>query len=146
MRASITVRRAVAGDRARVDVFCRERGYQGFVSPEALVVVAESGADLVGIGRVQVEDEVLVLRGMRVDAPYRHRGVGTRLLELLAAGIESRVCYCIPYSHLAGFYQHAGFVEQDPATAPVFLQLRLKEYRKAGNDVILMLRPARPDA
>lgn len=77
---------------------------------------------------------------MRVHSPHRRSGIGTRLLELLLTGIETRICYCIPYSHLRGFYQRAGFIHDDTASAPCFLRDRLNEYSGAGNSVILMLR------
>jgi GNAT superfamily N-acetyltransferase len=137
----VIVRLAVPWDRPRVEAFCHDRGYRGFVSPEAAIVVAELGLDLVGLGRIQTEGGVLVLRGMRVDLPHRRSGIGTRLLELLVTAIATRACYCIPYSHLRGFYQRAGFIDHETDSAPGFLRARLNEYREAGNDVILMLRP-----
>ena len=140
-RKQVIVRLAAPRDRPRVDSFCRERGYRGFLCPEAAVVVAELGRDLIGLGRIQAEGGVLVLRGMRVDMPHRRSGIGTRLLELLLAAIGTRACYCIPYAHLRGFYQSAGFIDHETPSAPGFLRDRLNEYREAGNDVILMLRP-----
>lgn len=146
MRKKIIVRRAAPRDRPRVDAICRERGYRGFVCPEAAVVIAELGLDLVGLGRIQAEGGVLVLRGMGVDQAHRRSGIGTRLLELLLAGIETGDCYCIAYSHLRGFYRRAGFIEHAAASVPGFLRDRLNEYRAAGNDVILLLRPGHPVA
>lgn len=139
----IVVRRADPMDRPRIEAFCRERGYRGFLSLEAAVVIAERGLDVAGLGRVQPDNGVLVLRGMGVDSGCRRRGIGTRLLELLIAEIGARRCYCIPYAHLREFYGRAGFADLD--SAPHFLRDRVLEYRNAGNDVILMCRPGGAD-
>jgi GNAT superfamily N-acetyltransferase len=141
----IVVRRAGPMDRPRIEAFCRERGYRGFLSPEAAVVIAERGLDVAGLGRVQPDNGVLVLRGMGVDSGFRRRGIGTRLLELLIAEIGARRCYCIPYAHLREFYGRAGFADLDLDSAPHFLRDRVLEYRNSGNDVILMCRPGGAD-
>jgi GNAT superfamily N-acetyltransferase len=141
----IVVRRANPTDRPRIEAFCRERGYRGFPSPEAAVVIAECGLDVAGLGRVQPDNGVLVLRGMGVDSGFRRRGIGTRLLHLLIAEVGARRCYCIPYTHLREFYGRAGFSDLDPGPAPDFLRDRILEYRNAGNDVILMCRPGAAD-
>lgn len=141
----VVVRRAGPMDRARIEAFCRERGYRGFLSAEAAVVIAERGLDVAGLGRVQPENGVLVLRGMGVDSGFRRRGIGTRLLDLLLAEIGDRRCYCIPYAHLREFYGRAGFADLDLGSAPHFLRARILEYRNAGNDVILMCRPGGAD-
>jgi N-acetylglutamate synthase-like GNAT family acetyltransferase len=137
----IVVRRAGSIDWPRIEAFCRERGYQGFLSPEAVVVIAERGVSVAGLGRLQADDGVLVLRGMGVDSGFRRRGIGTRLLELLIAEIGARSCYCIPYAHLREFYGRAGFADLDFDAAPHVLRDRVLEYRHAGHDVILMRRP-----
>jgi GNAT superfamily N-acetyltransferase len=141
----IVVRRANPTDRPRIEAFCRERGYRGFPSPEAAVVIAECGLDVAGLGRVQSDNGVLVLRGMGVASGFRRRGIGTRLLDLLIAEIGTRRCYCIPYAHLREFYGRAGFADLDLDSAPHFLRDRVLEYRNAGNDVILMCRPGGAD-
>ena len=137
-RDAIIVRRADPSDWRRVETFYRERKYRGVVSPEATVVVAERGPGLIGVGRVQLEDGLLVLRGMRVDPPFQRLGVGTRILDRLVGEIGDRRCYCIPYTHLRGFYRRAGFVEVDPDAAPSFLRDRVRDYRATGLDVILI--------
>lgn len=137
----IVVRLAEPMDRPRIEAFCRERGYRGFLSPEAAVVIADCGLAVAGLGRVQLDNGVLVLRGMGVDSGFRRRGIGTLLLELLIAEIGARRCYCIPYAHLREFYGRAGFTDLDLDSAPYFLRDRILEYRNAGHDVIVMCRP-----
>jgi hypothetical protein len=41
---------------------------------------------------------------------------------------------------LVAFYGQIGFAVVDPEATPVFLAERLAEYRKSGEDVILMRR------
>lgn len=139
-RDEVIVRRADSSEWRRVETFYRERKYRGVLSSEAIVVVAARGPDLVGVGRVQTEEGVSVLRGMRMDPPFQRRGIGARILSQLLAEVGNRSCYCIPYSHLRGFYGRAGFTEVDSAAAPSFLRDRLVDYRATGLDVILMRR------
>jgi len=135
---TVLVRRADRSDWRRIETFYRERKYRGVLSPEATVMVAERGSDLIGLGRVQLEDDVLVLRGMRVDPPFQGRGVGTRILDRLVDVIGDQSCYCIPYTHLRGFYRRAGFVEIELDAAPSFLRERALDYRATGLDVLLL--------
>ena len=137
-RDAITVRRADRSEWHRVETFYLERKYRGVLSPSAIVVVAERGPELIGLGRVQLEDGVLVLRGMRIDPRFQRRGVGTRILDRLVGDIGGQPCYCIPYTHLRGFYGRAGFVEVDLDAAPSFLRDRVFDYRATGLDVLLM--------
>jgi GNAT superfamily N-acetyltransferase len=137
---TINVRRADAWEWPRVATFYRDRKYRGVLSSDAVVIVAERGAELLGVGRIQPEDGVIVLRGMRVDPPFQRRGVGARILTQLVAEVSERPCYCIPYTHLREFYRRAGFVEVSLDGAPRFLCDRVLEYRAASLDVILMQR------
>jgi GNAT superfamily N-acetyltransferase len=134
----LSVRRADPSDWPRVETFYRDRKYRGDLSPSATVVVAERGRRLIGLGRVQQEEGVLVLRGMRVDPPFQRVGLGTRILDRLVEEIGDRSCYCVPYTHLRGFYQRAGFDNLDLEGAPSFLRDRVRDYRAAGLDVLLM--------
>jgi GNAT superfamily N-acetyltransferase len=138
---TITVRRADRSEWRRVETFYRERKYRGVLSSEAIVMVAERGSDLLGVGRVHAEDGVLVLRGMRVDPPFQRRGVGARMQTRLVAEVGARSCYCIPYTHLRQFYRRAGFIEVGLDAAPFFLRDRVLDYRATGLDVILMRKP-----
>jgi GNAT superfamily N-acetyltransferase len=137
---TITVRRADQSEWRRVETFYRDRKYRGVLSSEAIIMVAERGSDLLGVGRIQAEDGVLVLRGMRVDPPFQRRGVGARILTSLVTEVGERTCYCIPYAHLRQFYRRAGFAEIGLDSAPLFLRDRVLAYRASGLDVILMRR------
>jgi N-acetylglutamate synthase-like GNAT family acetyltransferase len=139
-RPAITIQRAAPADWPRVEAFYRDRQYRGDISSSATIVTAERDAILIGVGRVQMDEQQLVLRGMRVDSRFQRRGVGRRILDQLIIEIGDRSCYCVPYAHLRGFYGRAGFAEIDLDEAPAFLHDRVIGYRAEGLDVLLMRR------
>ena len=77
---------------------------------------------------------------MQVHPGFQRMGLGTRILERLEREIGAAPCYCLPYSHLLGFYAQAGFRLVE-APLPGVLATRLAENRKRGLDVIAMYRP-----
>ena len=119
-------------------------GYRRTIDPADTVWFAESAGEVVGIVRVAAEQGTLVLRGMRIAEHARRQRLGTRMLEAIAEWLGDRECYCVPYPHLVGFYRQIGFALLEPADAPRFLAERLAEYRRSGQDVILMRRPPAP--
>jgi GNAT superfamily N-acetyltransferase len=143
----VRVREALPEDLPRVARFYSETQYAGRPSPIDRIIVAEHAGHLVGAFRLAREEGVLVLRGMRVAAVWRRRGVGTRMLNHLEAALRE-TCFCIPYSHLTAFYAGANFVTT--SESPTFLRERITEYRSRGLDVCLMVResviPGQPAA
>ena len=115
-------------------------GYHRTINPADTVWLAESAEEAVGIVRVAAEQRTLVLRGMRIEEHARRQRLGTRTLEAIAEWLGERECYCVPYPHLAGFYGQIGFVVLEPAAAPAFLAERVVDYRRSGQEVILMRR------
>ena len=86
-----------------------------------------------------MEKEVVVLRGMQVLEEYREQGVGTSLLNRLIEALNGRECFCLPYTHLLGFYRKAGFRPCSINEAPKFLKTRLQTYRANEIDVQLLV-------
>jgi len=123
----------------------RAWGYHGGIGATDCVYVATHHARTIGLVRRTEEQGALMLRGMQVHSSFRRHRVGTRLLRALVADLPTRECYCIPFSHLTGFYSREGFERQDEAAAPAFLRSRLNQYRAEGHDVLLMRRPADSD-
>ena len=117
-------------------------GYRRTVDPADTVWLAENADETVGIVRVAAEQGTLVLRGMRIAEHARRRRLGTRMLEAIAEWLQGRECYCVPYPHLVGFYGQIGFAEIGSGAAPAFLAERVAEYRRGGQEAILMRRPA----
>jgi GNAT superfamily N-acetyltransferase len=111
------------------------------MQPEDTAWLAEAGDDLIGVVRIASEDCTLVLRGMRIADGWRRRGVGTQMLHEVAVWLGDRECYCVPYTHLVGFYAQIGFVEIQSGAAPGFLSERLSDYRqRRGLQVTIMRR------
>lgn len=138
--SDIQIRIARPDEYSRVLSIYATLGYRRTIEPADTVWLAERGEETVGIVRVAAEHGTLVLRGMRVAEPARRQGLGTRMLLAIAEWLGDRECYCVPYPHLAGFYGQIGFVVHDLAKAPVFLAERVAEYRRSGQEAILMRR------
>jgi N-acetylglutamate synthase-like GNAT family acetyltransferase len=103
--------------------------------------MAESGGEICGIVWLCEEENVLVLRGMRVRKDLQRRGIGSRLLRAAEPMTGGRMCFCIPHRHLRSFYARIGFQEIRSNKAPSFLEERYNRYRfEYGLDVILMHR------
>lgn len=125
----------------RVVRFYRENNYEPPVSSSDVIVVAENEGGFCGALRLCCEQDALVLRGMRVSASMRGRGVGTLLLQSVEELLAGKECFCIPHRHLVPFYGRIGFEEIDAAETPSFLRKRREEYRREyGLDVVIMRR------
>jgi len=134
---------STAGDLAWLRAFYTGCGYNLDVDPADFVAYCHDDDATVGVGRLAVENGVVVLRGMQVLEAFRGRGLGTRLLEMLGAELHGRESYCLPYTNLLEFYGQAGFVACDISEAPAFLQERLLSYRARNLDVQLLFRAGR---
>ena len=117
-------------------------GYGGVPASDDLVIGARTAHDLVGVVRLATENGFLVLRGMYVLDEFQRQGIGLAMLHAVEEFLGDRECWCIPYSHLRGFYLRAGFVARPIEAAPDFLAERLKAYTESGRQVILMERAA----
>jgi GNAT superfamily N-acetyltransferase len=120
----------------------KEWGYNGSVEDGDLVYVAAANGAMVGLVRRTHEHGVTLLRGMRVAPTYQRRGIGSKLLSVFAHDLANERCFCVPFSHLVGFYAAAGFLPMRDQSTPAFLPDRLRQYRSDGLDVLVMQRPA----
>lgn len=141
-KPQIEIASAGAGDLAAVRVFYSSVGYGGGIGAEDQVLIARQGGSIVAAVKLSPEGDTLVLRGMYVAEPLRGRGIGSDLLERIAAKIGSSSCWCVPYVHLERFYARIGFRADEHGEAPGFLIVRRERYRSAGHDVTIMRRPA----
>ncbi len=103
--------------------------------------VSEISGEIVGAVRLSPEENVLVLRGMRIRRDVHRRGVGTHLLRRVALAVGSKDCYCIAYRWLISFYAQVGFREVTAKQVPEFLAIRNARYLNDGLDVVVMYRP-----
>jgi len=142
MHAEATFRIARPGEYSRVEAAYAAWGYGGGVSPEDVVYIAEKGEELVAVVRRTPEHGIVMLRGMYVTPELQRRGIGSRLLDAFVKGLGGVACYCVPYTHLRGFYGRVGFEPLADEAAPNFLRDRLASYRARGLDVLVMRRPA----
>src|SRR6516225_6404025 len=131
------IRRAEPGERDSIIRFYQRFSYTGQVSNDAVIFVAELDGEIVGLLRLELEFGVTVLRGMRILQEYQRQGIGTKLLRVVADHLGTEPCFCVPYSHLTGFYGQIGFAELPVNRAPGHLLERVTEYRARGLDVLL---------
>ena len=134
----ISIRTAADAELPRIRAFYAANDYEGGALPSDRIVLAERGGEWVGVYRLAREGGALVLRGMRVSAPARRQGIGTRLLGHLHDLTER--CYCIPHAHLESFYGQARFAVLCDEAAPAFLVRRVAQYRGQGLDALIMMR------
>ena len=74
------------------------------------VAVAEINGTAVGLGRVtQVAPNIGELGGMYVFPEHRGAGVSKSLIQFLISESNLATLYCLPFEHLDGLYQSAGF-------------------------------------
>ena len=138
------IRIGQTSDRTRIHSIYQSLRYSRAVALCDTVWIAEAEGEPIGIVRIAPESDVLVLRGMRIAEPWQRRGLGTRMLHIIANWLGATDCYCVPYSHLTAFYSQIGFAAITPEAAPPFLSARLTEYQNQGLDVTLMARLTQP--
>jgi N-acetylglutamate synthase-like GNAT family acetyltransferase len=139
--AKVNTRLATPDDLGKVRDFYARFDYARHVSVGDTILIAERQGEICAALRLAVEHGVLLLRGMRVAAEMRRQGIGAQLLHAAVPVIGGRECFCVPLSHLVGFYGQIGFVEIEPENAPGFLQERLTEYQEdLGLEVVVMRR------
>jgi predicted N-acetyltransferase YhbS len=115
-------------------------GYRGGVDRENALFVAVLDGRAVGLVRRAREDQLTLLRGMYVDPAHHREGIGSALLDRFVRELEGAECYCVPFTHLTGFYERAGFAVVSDADAPATLAERTRRYRAEGRDVLMMRR------
>ena len=94
----------------------------GFALSDAVhdvILIAEVDGQRAGMGRlVTIEANVMELGGIYVLEPFRRFGVAGDLVEHLIELAGKARLYCIPFTHLAPFYESSGFspvTKRDPA-------------------------------
>jgi len=129
------------GEVKRIQSFYQECGYDSPLEATDLILLVEDDEEIKAAVRLCYEERVVVLRGMQVRDGCQRQGIGTLLLDYARVVLGGDQCFCIPYTHLEGFYRQVGFSRIDLAAAPAFLRERYGLYRsRLGLDVILMRR------
>lgn len=128
-------------DLGAVQSFYSSVSYSAGLNAADRILVARQARSIVAAVRLSLEADTLVLRGMYVAESLRGTGVGSKLLDRVSTEIGSSVCYCVPYTHLEGFYSRIGFQVCGGEEVPEFLAVRKKRYASAGREVTIMKRP-----
>lgn len=140
----ISVAVAVGDDLAEVVQLYKLVGYGGGVSATDVTIVARTNSRLIGAVRLCHEGDFKVLRGMHVHPDYQRQGIGRLLLSHCSSHLDDSHAYCLPYVHLAAFYEQINFSVAETSELPVLLSQRFSTYVSVGQAVLAMKRsPAR---
>ncbi|MEJ7600189.1 MAG: GNAT family N-acetyltransferase [Kofleriaceae bacterium] len=83
--------------------------------PGTFGLVAEQAGDRVALGRlVTLEPGVIELGGIWTDERVRGRGLAREIVTALIAHGGATRLWCLPFAHLAAFYESFGFVRAEP--------------------------------
>lgn len=122
MSGSLTIRDLRDGERAWANAQYRAIAFAPS-PPDGVAMVAELAGARIGLGRLVVHAPgVTELGGIWTDEASRGRGVARAMVAALLTrfaeeGSRRRV-WCIPFVHLAGFYQSFGFSVCAPPWPP----------------------------
>lgn len=128
-------------ERPLVNAFYQKTTYKRQVSPHDRVFVAINAGTILGATRIELADNVQVLRGMYMHPEHIRLGIGSRLLRHVEPVLGQSPSYCIPADHLLDFYGKVGFTVIAPEKAPGFLASRHETYSREGKSVAIMYRP-----
>ena len=142
-RPRLQIKYAETTDVPGVQAFYTTVGYGCGALPGDRLLVARADQSIIAAVRLCTENGTLVLRGMYVAEERQGQGIGSRLLEAMAKVIGAAECWCLPYSHLTGFYSRIGFCLYEGEEAPPFLTERWRRYVDSGQKVVIMKRPTR---
>ncbi len=105
------LRRARADERATINEHYARVDFQPSGADD-LQLLAESGEQLAGLGRIVTIDAVHgELGGIVVLAPFRGQGLARQIVGALLAANPHAVLYCLPFAELAPLYASFGFLE-----------------------------------
>ena len=137
------IRQANKDELDAVIEFYKSQNYHGTDTMDGseFTLVAEDDDRIIGVVRLVIEENTLVLRGMFIDKPYQRQGIGKQMLDLMDVEIGDRECYCICKAYLETFLGDIGFTQIKPEKAPEHLTDRYYSYtQKAGVGPLLMVK------
>lgn len=145
--ASITIRDLHDGERAWANAQYRTLQFAA-TPPGAVALVAEvprTGDARVGLGRLVLHAPgVLELGGIWTDEAARGHGVARAMVAELLARIEqlghAAPVWCVPFAHLAAFYQSFGFARRAPPWPPAIAAKVADCVRHALPEVVVLAR------
>jgi N-acetylglutamate synthase-like GNAT family acetyltransferase len=111
MQSQITISDAKEADLLWINQQYKTIGFKPSCLENELIAVAKTSAVTVGVGRLQyIVDDIAELGGMYVDSAFRQQGIAEKLVAYLLANSNIyKTIYCLPFAHLATFYQSFDF-------------------------------------
>ena len=84
-------------------------------------VVATDGGNLVGVAGLEVYGSNALLRSLAVDAEYRSRGLGAKLVDAIETEARARgvTAFYLLTTTAAPFFERLGYTTHDRATVPL---------------------------
>lgn len=137
-----TIRIADGRDKECIDAFYASEKRHVDVGTSERFVIAENNGIFIGVMRLCKEEGEYILRTMYISEVFRGKGLGREMLKVFEPLIEGKICYCLPFEHLAEFYGSIGFKSIAIDLAPPHVQKRLTEYIRKGLSIIVMMRSA----
>lgn len=123
-----------------IDQFYKAQGYHSNWSDSERAFICLIDGAVIGSVKVELINDVTILRGMYIDERYQGKGLGLRFLKYIEPVLNTRTAYCMPLSHVKGLYEYIGFAEVSENEYPEFLQVRCKQYRELGYSISAMRR------
>lgn len=127
---NLIIEKAKSDDLEKVQEFYRSRNYNQAINSECTISVARINGEIIGVVRICLESNVLILRGMQIKPEFHRQGIGSKMLAEVKKILEEKECFGIPYKHLEKFYDQIGFKKIEEQKAPDFLRKRIIEYRQ----------------
>ncbi|TQF70260.1 GNAT family N-acetyltransferase [Pseudoalteromonas luteoviolacea] len=111
MNGEVTIRKAKKEEIHWVNEQYQRIGFKLSSLESDLIVIAMIDGQKIGVGRVQTISEFHAeLGGMYVNPDFRGAGVAAKLVAFLVENASQfKHVYCLPFAHLAKFYQKFGF-------------------------------------
>jgi GNAT superfamily N-acetyltransferase len=107
--------------------------------------VAEIGGARVGLGRlVEHEPGLVELGGVWTAETARNQGVARAMVNALLGEAPQRPLWCIPFAHLAAFYESFGFeVARPPWPGAIEAKVKSVVAQHLPSVVVLVREPTR---
>lgn len=129
--------------KSQIEEFYQREGSSIFIQSSDLFFIAYSKKEILGCVRFCVEDQIPMLRTMRVAKEFQRQKVGLELLRRFAIHLSDEDIadtYCLPHTYLEKFYEQVGFRKVSDEEIPNFLRQRIAENATKGHTLICMRR------
>lgn len=129
--------------KSEIEAFYQREGSSIDIQRTDLFFIARAKNEILGCVRFCVENQIPMLRTMRVAKSVQRRKIGLELLRRFALHLndeEIRNTHCLPHSNLEAFYGKIGFRKISGDEIPLFLRERMTQNASRGYELICMRR------